>query len=1432
MDALQETYRFQDVFQNAYLEANVRQITEQIEITNIVLDRKKEVLYIYMNVWTSMKAKDLENLKKSIEKYFDCTLEIELIVDFLDKDGGIEDQVLQCIWEYCLGQMKKDAPVCCTILQNSQCEIRDNGLVVCVEDTIIYLLKNRQIINEIQSLAKLFFRKDIQIEIKPVQRTKEYPKTAEVIPIESLIPKSQVCETKGRQIGANEKGSIILGKKITGQATPISEIKEEEPNIIIKGTVLDFEFREIKDDRFIISVDLTDDTDSITAKSFVKKKIFEEKIKGRLKKDEMVLVQGNIQYDSYQKEIIVRCKNMELIQGERNLRMDMAPEKRVELHVHTQMSNMDSVADLQELVSRAALWGHKAIAITDHGVVQAYPDAAAAAKKHDIKILYGVEAYLVDDLKKIVQYHNEETLDDTLIVFDIETTGLKAGRDQIIEIGAVKIRNREIIDTFSSFINPLISIPPKITKLTGITDEMVRNAPTIQTVFPQFMEFAEDGVLIAHNAAFDVGFLRMEGNRVDYPIHNPVLDTLELVRSLFPSLKNHKLNTVADHLSVSLENHHRAVDDAAATAQIFMKCIPLFEEKKCFHLGDINGLKSEHQVDIKKLSTYHALILVKNQKGLKNLYQLISKAHIEYFHRKPRIPKSEYMNFQEGLMIGSACEAGELYQAILHKEPKEKVVEIGRFYDFLEIQPLGNNQFLLEKQFVKSKEELIQINKDIVALGEELKKPVVATCDVHFIDPKDEVYRRILQAGQGYEDAGRQPPLYFRTTEEMLEEFSYMGKEKAYEIVITNTNAIADSIEVIKPIPDGTFPPHIDGSEEELTRITMEKAASIYGNPLPEPVKERLDRELNSIIKNGFAVLYIIAQKLVWKSLEDGYLVGSRGSVGSSFVATMAGITEVNPLPPHYVCPNCKYSDFKSEVVQKFAGGSGCDMPDAVCPKCGNSLNKEGHDIPFETFLGFDGDKEPDIDLNFSGEYQPRAHAYTEELFGEGHVFRAGTIGTLAEKTAFGYVKKYIDEKELECRNAEIKRLVKGCTGVRRTSGQHPGGQMVVPGNHDIYEFCPIQRPANDMKSTTITTHFDYHSISGRLLKLDILGHDDPTVIRMLEDLTGIDAQKIPLDDQKVMSLFTSTEALGVTSEDINCQVGALGLPEFGTRFVRQMLMDTQPRTFSDLIRISGLSHGTDVWLNNAQELVRNNTVTLSETISTRDDIMVYLILRGVEKKLAFKIMEKVRKGKGLAPEDEEAMKDASVPDWYIESCKKIKYMFPKAHAAAYVMMAFRIAYFKVYYPKCFYAAFFSIRADDFDYAAMCNGKEQVQRLIDETLEKGNNASKKEKDILTILEIVREMVARGISFVKMDLYRSDATKFLITEEGILPPLNSLQGLGDTAALNIVEARKNGEFLSIEEFRQRTKVSKTVIDIMKQHQILIGLPETNQLSLFS
>ncbi len=1215
----------------------------------------------------------------------------------------------------------------------------------------------------------------------------------------------------------------IYGKEIKESPIKVRDINMQTGSCVIEGTVFQLATREVRDNKTLVIFYVSDFTDSITVKVFLSEEQTSEFL-ANVANDSHVKVEGDVIFDNYSKSTVIMLKSLSKI--DKFEKKDNAEEKRVELHLHTQMSSMDGVTPLKKIATRAKEWGHKALAITDHGIVQSFPEAMDLSKSLGIKMIYGMEGYLINDKKEIVNNFDENKDYSTYIVFDIETTGLSAINDMITEIGAVKIRDGEIIDTYNQLINPERPIPELITNITGITDNMVKDKPIIKDVILDFVKFIGDDVLVAHNASFDIGFIREKMKLINIELNNPVLDTLELSRAVFPSLKSHKLNLVAKHLNVDLVNHHRAVDDATATAKIFLKILDILKERNIISFRQINTLNSSK--DFSKDESFHIIILAKNLIGLKNLYKLVSESHINYFHRRPRIPKSLIEANREGLIIGSACEAGELYKAIIKNRSLNEIRNIVKFYDYLEIQPIENNMYLVREGTVKDENQLREINKKIYKLGKENKKPVVATGDVHFLDPEDEIYRRILMSGQKFQDADIQPPLYFRTTEEMLEEFSYLGEEIAEEVVIKNTNLINDMIEEILPIPEGTFPPVIEGAEEELRRITYDKAVEVYGNPLPEIVENRLERELSSIIKNGYAVMYIIAQKLVWKSLEDGYLVGSRGSVGSSFVATMSGITEVNPLVPHYVCPNCKYSEFFNDGYI----ASGADLPDKICPKCQAKLSKDGHDIPFEVFLGFEGDKEPDIDLNFAGEYQSVAHKYTEELFGEGYVFRAGTIGTIAEKTAYGFVKKYLEERDISVNVAEINRLVQGCTGIKRTSGQHPGGVMIIPKYKDILDFTPIQYPADDKNSGVITTHFDYNAISGRILKLDILGHDVPTIIRMLGDVTGVDPTKIPLDEPKTMKLFTSTESLGITKDDINCEVGTLGIPEFGTKFVRQMLIDTKPSTFSELVRISGLSHGTDVWINNAQSLVKENIAPLSKVISTREDIMLNLINSGMNKKKAFKIMEKVRKGKGLSKEEEEEMRSLNVPEWYIESCNKIKYMFPKAHAAAYVMMSFRIAYFKVYFPETFYATYFTIKANDFDADLVIKGKETVKNKIQELEKLGNDMTAKEKNLLTVLEVVLEMYARGYKIQNVDIYKSDSDRFIIDENGILPPLKSLEGLGENVARKIVEERNISRFISIEDLVNRGKVSKPVLEVLTNHGCLGDLPLSNQISLFN
>ena len=1255
--------------------------------------------------------------------------------------------------------------------------------------------------------------------------------------------------------------NVIYGRDFDDMPIELKTVTGEMGEITFRGQVISFDTREIRNEKTIVMFAVTDFTDTIMVKMFTRNDQLPDLL-AEIKKGVFLKIKGVTTIDKFDGELTIgSVTGIRKTSDFRVTRKDKYPEKRVELHCHTKMSDMDGVSEAKDLVKRAHDWGHPAIAITDHGVVQGFTDANHVIEDLDkddpFKVIYGVEGYLVDDLTKIAENEKGQDLEGTYVVFDIETTGFSAVTDRIIEIGAVKVEDGKITDKFSTFVNPKRPIPFRITELTGITDEMVIGSPDIETILPQFIEFIGDAVLVAHNASFDVGFIEQNCKRQKIEADFTYVDTVALARVLLPALNRFKLDTVAKALNISLENHHRAVDDAGCTAEIFVKFVQMLKERELTTLAKVNEFGDLNPDSIKKLPTYHVIILARNDIGRVNLYQLVSASHLVYYNRRPRIPKSVLNEHREGLIVGSACEAGELYRALLDGKPDETIAKIVDFYDYLEIQPLGNNAFMVESDkvtSVNSMEDIMDLNRKIVHLGEQFHKPVVGTCDVHFMDPEDEVYRRIIMAGKGFGDADKQAPLYLRTTEEMLDEFAYLGSEKAYEVVIKNTNLIADMIEKISPVRPDKCPPVIENSDQMLRDICYNKAHSMYGDPLPEIVHERLERELNSIISNGFAVMYIIAQKLVWKSNEDGYLVGSRGSVGSSFVATMAGITEVNPLVPHYYCSNCHYSDFDSEEVKKYVGGCGHDMPDKNCPVCGQKLVKDGFDIPFETFLGFKGNKEPDIDLNFSGDYQSKAHKYTEVIFGKGQTFRAGTIAALAEKTAYGYVKNYYEERGDRKRNCEIDRIVAGCTGIRRSTGQHPGGIVVLPHGEDINSFTPIQHPANDMTTDIITTHFDYHSIDHNLLKLDILGHDDPTMIKTLEELINSDAMDnkydgvnnvfkatdIPLDDPGVMGLFAGTEVLGITPEDIDgCPLGCLGVPEFGTDFVIQMVIDTKPKTLSDLIRISGLSHGTDVWLNNAQTLIEEGKATISTAICTRDDIMTYLINKGVESEESFTIMERVRKGtvaKGKCKEWSQFKKDMlehDVPEWYIWSCERIKYMFPKAHAAAYVMMAYRIAYCKINYPLAYYAAYFGIRASAFSYELMGQGKEKLLYHMKEYKRRAelNQLSKKDQDTLKDMKNVLEMYARGFDFLPIDIYKSKASKFQIVGDKLLPPFNTIDGMGDKAAEAMEIAAKDGPYLSKDDFRQRTKVSKTLVDLMADMGLLGDLPETNQLSLF-
>ena len=1312
---------------------------------------------------------------------------------------------------------------------------------------------------------------DLTLDGKSVDKKKLVGEGKKDAPAEKKAPaqdeKPKETFAARRKKYTSNDPDVFYGRDCEGELVKISTLVDGIGEVCIHGQLIKMEEKVLRNGKTLFICNITDFEDTIAFKIFASEDDAPV-YKDELKEGSFYRLKGVPLYDTFSKELnIASVRGIKHIPDFRVPRVDTSLEKRVELHMHTVMSEMDSVVDIEKIVKRANDWGHPAIAITDHGVAQAFPIAAhAKGMKDGFKLIFGCEGYFVDDLKNLVINPKGQDLNTEYIVFDIETTGLSQKKNKIIEIGAVKVKDGEEIDRFSEFINPEEPIPYSIEQLTSITDEMVMHAPTVDVILPKFLEFCGDDIVVAHNAAFDTGFIKKNARDLGMKFDNTIMDTMTLSHVLLPELGKFTLDRVCKALNVKNEHHHRAVDDANATAKIFVKVYEMLVDRGVKTVEDVNELGSASDDTIKKGRTYHGIILAKNEIGRVNLYRLISEAHVRYFNRRPRMPMSMINKYREGLILGSACEAGELFRAVVDDAPDEEIARLVNFFDYLEIQPIGNNEFMTrKKENPCTIEDLQNYNKRIVELGRLFNKPVVATCDVHFLDPEDSIYRAIIMKSKGFEDAVNQPPLYFRTTEEMLAEFEYLGSEKAREVVITNTNLIADMVEYMDPVRPDKAPPIIENSDETLTNICYEKAHKIYGPDLPEVVVERLERELHSIISNGFAVMYIIAQKLVWDSNDHGYLVGSRGSVGSSFVATMAGITEVNPLSAHYICPECHFVDFDSDIVKSYSGMSGCDMPDRDCPRCGHPLIKEGHDIPFETFLGFKGDKEPDIDLNFSGEYQSCAHAYTEVLFGKGKAFRAGTVTTVADKTAYGYVynyfkdlakdearaeatamgdltqkeiEKYVDEKAIVTkRSCEMERLAIGCTGVKRSTGQHPGGMIVLPRHEEIYSFTPIQKPANDMTTDVVTSHFEYHSIDHNLLKLDILGHDDPTMIRRLEDLTGLDATTIRLDDPDVMALFHGTESLHITPEDINgIPLGSLGVPEFGTDFAMQMLIDANPQNFSDLVRIAGLAHGTDVWLGNAQELIKSGQCTISTAICCRDDIMVYLIHMGLESGTAFQIMENVRKGnvaKGKCAKWEEwkeDMKAHGVPDWYIWSCQKIKYMFPKAHAAAYVMMAWRIAYFKVNYPLQYYAAFFSIRASAFSYEMMCFGKEKVLYHINmiQSIDK-NKRTAKDEDKLKDLKLVLEMYARGFEFMPIDIYVADDIRFQVIDGKIMPSLASIEGMGEKAAKQLKDAAGKGKFISKEDLQAHSKIGKSAIDKLSELGILDGMPDTNQLT---
>jgi DNA polymerase III subunit alpha, Gram-positive type len=1353
-------------------------------------------------------------------------------------DSTFTEADIQQYWPICLEEMQGISSPLLSLLHEQLPNSKGNKLYVSARNDAEAMALKRRFASAIAQAYQSFGFPHLQLETEVKQSQSEYEQFLaqkqqedQERALAALTEMTMKKESSSEVVVEASAGPLVIGYPIKDEEEirTLDSIVEEERRVVVQGYVFDAELKELKSGRSLLTLKITDYTNSILVKMFSRDKE-DAALMAKVKKGMWVKVRGSVQNDTFVRDLVLIANDVNEIKP--NERQDIAPEgeKRVELHLHTPMSQMDAVTSVSKLIEQAKKWGHPAIAITDHAVVQAFPEAYSAAKKNGMKVIYGLEANIVDDGVPIAYNEAHRLLaDDTFVVFDVETTGLSAVYNTIIELAAVKVKNGEIIDRFTSFANPHHPLSITTIELTGITDDMLKDAPDVEEVLQKFYEWIGDSVLVAHNATFDIGFLNAGFKKIGFgKVTNPVIDTLELARFLYPELKNHRLNTLCKKFDIELTQHHRAIYDAEATGYLLIRMLKDAHEKGILYHDELNKASSQGTA-FQRSRPFHVTLLAQNEVGLKNLFKLVSLSHIQYFYRVPRIPRSVLQQHREGILVGSGCDKGEVFDNMIQKAPEE-VEEIAKFYDFLEVHPPEVYKPLIEMDYVKDEQMLKEIIHNIVKLGEKLNIPVVATGNVHYLNPEDKIYRKILissQAGANPLNRHELPDVYFRTTNEMLECFAFLGEEKAKEIVVTNTQKIASLIDDVKPIKDELYTPRIEGADEEIREMSYRRAKSIYGDPLPEIVEQRLEKELKSIIGHGFAVIYLISHKLVKKSLDDGYLVGSRGSVGSSFVATMTEITEVNPLPPHYVCPNCKNSEFFNDG----SVGSGFDLPDKDCPKCGTPYNKDGHDIPFETFLGFKGDKVPDIDLNFSGEYQPRAHNYTKVLFGEDNVYRAGTIGTVADKTAYGFVKAYASENNLQLRGAEIDRLAAGCTGVKRTTGQHPGGIIVVPDYMDIYDFTPIQYPADDTSSEWRTTHFDFHSIHDNLLKLDILGHDDPTVIRMLQDLSGIDPKTIPTDDPEVMKIFSGTESLGVTPEQIMCNVGTLGIPEFGTRFVRQMLEDTKPKTFSELVQISGLSHGTDVWLGNAQELIQNGICTLSEVIGCRDDIMVYLIYRGLEPSLAFKIMESVRKGKGLTPEFEEEMRKHDVPEWYIESCKKIKYMFPKAHAAAYVLMAVRIAYFKVHHPLLYYASYFTVRAEDFDLDAMVKGSAAIRKRIEEINAKGLDASAKEKSLLTVLEIALEMCERGFSFKNIDLYRSQATEFVIDGNSLIPPFNAIPGLGTNVALNIVRAREEGEFLSKEDLQQRGKVSKTLIEYLESRGCLDSLPDHNQLSLF-
>ena len=1507
--------KFFYVFQNLKLKDDIKSLCEDVTVIKITTNRDHTKMRVYIESSRLIEKSAIYDVKKAIEQSLMTGkhMEVQIIEKYNLSSQYTREYLLEEYKESLAMEFGEKSHSLGVNFKKAPMHFDGDKLEISFIKSIVAESKVNEMAEDLKRIFAERFGMPIEVEVfmkeSQGRRFEEHNKKKIENEVQAIMKKSQK-EPEKKETVTDEDGNEVVVKKVTKASAEdkdgvvygkdfdlddannkriISDLKdvyEGTGRVICKGQIFGIDSNETRTGKFIVKMDITDFTDSITVKIFLPNEAVKDDFLSIVKEGTFIQVLGSALYDDFDGEVeITRVGGIKVIPGfAKSLREDNAVEKRVELHCHTKMSDMDAVTDPGDLVQRAYDWGHKAIAITDHGVVLGFPDAhhqfesiKAKCKKNneecDFKVIYGVEAYLVDDIKGIVVNPKGQRLDDEYVVFDLETTGLSAIADRIIEIGAVKIKNGEIVDRFSTFVNPERPIPYKVEDLTGINDNMVKDAPKIEEVLPQFLEFVGDSVLVAHNADFDVSYIEENCRRMDIECDFTSVDTMNMSRYLVTGLARYKLDTVAKALEVPLGNHHRAVDDAECTAKIFQKLVTRLKEDGVKTLDEINPKADDSNEFKSKLTSYHAIILVKNLVGLKNLYKLISISHIETFARRPRIMKSDLERLREGLILGSACEAGELYQAILQNVPAKDISRIADYYDYFEIQPTGNNEFLLSERTTKKKRSIVvdsvkdlqDINKRIYNLGKKMGKMTVATCDVHFMDPEDELYRRIIQSGKKYDDADQQPPLYLRTTEEMLDEFDYLGSDIAEEVVIANTNKIADMIETISPIYPDKCPPVLENSEENLREMCYKKAHEMYGDELPSIVKERLDVELNSIIGNGYAVMYIMAQKLVAKSTEDGYLVGSRGSVGSSFAATMSSITECNPLPPHYYCEHCRTSVFENEYsassdvdeeqVKKLQGhivevrrdgGVGFDLPDGICPHCGEKMKKDGLEIPFETFLGFGGNKEPDIDLNFSGDYQARAHAYTEEMFGKGNTFRAGTISGVAEKTAFGFVKHYYEDHNEQKRKAEIERIKNKLTGVRKTTGQHPGGIVIVPRDKEIYDFTPIQKPANDMNTDVITTHFEYHAIDSNLLKLDELGHDDPTMIRRLEKYTDTDVRKdVPFDDPKVMSLFESPKVLGITSADIDgCPTGSLGLPELGTDFVIQMIVDTKPTKFADLVRLAGLSHGADVWLGNAQLLIKDGRCTISSAICTRDDIMVYLMDKGIDPLISFEIMEHVRKGKGLLNyidkegneiDEEQIMRDNDVPDWYIWSCKKISYMFPKAHAAAYIMMALRVAWYKVYHPLAYYAAFFGIRAKQFNYETMCMGAQKLEFEFNKVKERINNKTSQPKDdaIYSDMRVVQEMYARGFEFLPLDIYKAKAHDFQIIDGKIMPSLDSIEGMGDKVAEQLEEviSHMDGPFQSKKEMQEKCGVNKTVTEKMTELGLLEGMKEDSQLSIF-